>query len=92
MKHFDKMDELEKANLLESFEFKRIEEIKQLEAKILEIKQNIDTYIKHEEEKYEQRVKDNNRKFCKCGIKYYRPSFGKARYRCGKEYCGLYEW
>jgi len=90
MKYIIEMNENEKTELLNQIEERKKQHIADLETTLFNLKNNPTEFEESEIKKYNQRVKENNQKFCVCGKRFTR-GMGKPKFSCGNKYCRTYE-
>jgi len=91
MKHYNQMNDEELENFDKIIEEKRMSKIDNLVEELLFLLQNKDKHKEREVVAYDRIVQLNNRNFCICG-KIVNRGMGKAKFRCGKDFCKFYEW
>jgi hypothetical protein len=89
MKYMLEMNEDEKTEFLNQIEENRKQHIDNLETALYNLRNNPIEFEESEIKKYNQKVKENNMKFCVCGKGYTR-GMGKPKFRCGNKYCQIY--
>ena len=89
-KYILELNEDEKTELLNQIEENRLLQIDNLEKLLFNLKNNPMQFEESEIKKYNLKVKENNKNFCVCGIRYTR-GMGKPKFRCGNKYCRTYE-